>query len=248
MLYVGNNNKELDMTNAGMNVVTVAEVRDALPAHLKNIDVNGITVALNNIQLEQEEANSIRDNFLSYTNVLTEGKFKITDYMNAVVFVSYRLMKYSNREAYVRTFPDRHMEHVKKGTSDKVFSSFVSAYANTKLVNLILEQSLIPTWVLNQDKYQEAINQQFFLMKNAKSEMVQMQAANSILQHLKKPEGKEIQLSVTTSESKELAAFKEMMLDAVKIQKEAIESGVPTKTIASQKLIINADVDDAEIL
>ncbi|WP_211259246.1 hypothetical protein, partial [Dyella japonica] len=41
--------------------------------------------------------------------------------------------------------------------------------------------------IVNQDLFQEALNHQAWLMKNATSEKVQCGAANSILTHLQKP-------------------------------------------------------------
>lgn len=231
-----------------MELLTVEEVRKALPASLKNVATQGLVDALNGIQLDPEEADAIRGNFITYTSVLSDGKFKITDYMNAVVFVSYRLMQYTNNEAYQKTFPDRYMEHVQKGTSSKTLSSYISAYANNKLVNLILEQSLIPTWVLNQDKYQEAINTQFFLMQNAKSEMVKMQAANSILHHLKKPESKEFQLNLNIAEDRGLEELRNTMNSLAQTQLDLLGEGVATKTITHQKIVPTDSIDDAELV
>ena len=63
----------------------------------------------------------------------------------------------------------------------------MTSYNKNKLVNLILEQSMIPSWVLNQDMYQKALNVQCELMLTANSEKVS-DAANSILTHLKPPQ------------------------------------------------------------
>ena len=56
------------------------------------------------------------------------------------------------------------------GKNAKDISSFVTSYNKNKLVNLILEQSMIPSWVLNQDMYQKALNVQCELMLTANSE------------------------------------------------------------------------------
>lgn len=94
-------------------------------------------------------AEAIKDNFLSYTQVLSEGKFKTEDYLSAVMYVSFKLMGMTNQDAYARTFPARYRTLLNNGTSAKDISSYVSMYNKGRLVNLILEKSLIPTWVFD---------------------------------------------------------------------------------------------------
>ena len=53
-------------------------------------------------------ADQFKENFITYLNVLTTGKYKMDDYINAVKFVSFKLLNYSNLDAYVATFPERY--------------------------------------------------------------------------------------------------------------------------------------------
>jgi hypothetical protein len=217
--------------------LTKDEIEKALPPALRgNVDEDFVDL-VNDVNSDPEIAKIMRENFLSYVNVLRDGKFKARDYVAAVKYVSYKLMEYTNQEAYARTFPDRYNKLLVNGASDKAISSYVSIYNKGKLVNLIMEQTLIPSWVLNQQVYQEAINTQAQLMVNAKSEMVRMQAANSILTHLKKPEKQEVELSLGVKEHSGLSDLKNMLTDLAERQKTLIESGAPTKTIAHQSLI-----------
>ena len=167
--------------------LTVADVAKALPPTLKGAATQAFVDQINNIVTDPEMAQYVRDNFISYTKVLQDGKFKTEDYLHAVTYVSFKLMGLSNQDAYFRTFPARHARQVAAGTTSKDIAAYVSGYNRGKLVNLILEQSLVPTWVLNQDIYQKAINTQADLMANAQSELVRTQAANSLLTHLAKP-------------------------------------------------------------
>ena len=167
--------------------LTLHQVAHALPPNLKNNVTQQLVDNINNCVADPIMAEAIKDNFLSYTQVLSEGKFRTEDYLSAVMYVSFKLMGMTNQDAYARTFPARYRTLLNNGTSAKDISSYVSMYNKGRLVNLILEKSLIPTWVLNQHIYQKAINVQADLMSNANSEMVRMQAANSILTHLIKP-------------------------------------------------------------
>lgn len=217
--------------------ITVDQVARALPANLKSAATQAFADQLNNLQQDPEIADAIRQNFLSYTKVLQEGRFKAEDYLNAVMFVSFKLMGYSNQDAYAKTFPQRYAALVAKGADLQTISAYVSMYAKGKLVNLILEQSLVPTWVLNQDVYQDAINTLAREMKTAKSEMVRVTAANSILQHLKKPEAVGPLINIDARDTSAVSELKGLLGDLAKQQLEAIHKGTPTKEIAAQRII-----------
>ena len=176
--------------------LTVAQVQQAVPPQFKSQINQAFVDQVNTLVSDPILAEQIRNNVVSYASVLKEGKFKLESYLNAVTYVSYKLMGYSNEESYLRTFPARHAELVAKGTSQKDISAYVSAYNKGKLVNLITEQSLVPSWVLNHGAFQEAINTQVDLMRNANSEKVRCDAANSILTHLAKPKEGNFQLSL----------------------------------------------------
>lgn len=217
--------------------LTVDQVARALPANLKKAATQSLTDQLNNISTDPEIAEAIRDNFISYTKVLMEGRFKTEDYLNAVTFVSFKLMGYSNQDSYFRTFPQRHQQLVARGADPQEISAYVSMYAKGKLVNLILEQSLVPSWVLNQDLYQKAINTQADLMLHARSDMVRMQAANSLMTHLAKPKEAGPLINIDIRENSGVNELRDMLGKLAKQQKELIEQGVPTRDIASQAII-----------
>lgn len=217
-------------------MLTTKEVRSALPAALKN-EAESVTAMLNGIQADPEMADNIRNNFVSYTSVLSDGKYKMENYLMAIAYVSFKLMGHNNQESYARAFPDRYQRLVARGTSAKDIASYVSAYAKGKLVTAILEQAAIPTWLLNADHFQSAINVQVELMQNAKSEMVKFQAANSLLTHLKRPDTKDVNINIGVKDDDGLDALKSMMFQLAERQKDLIQSGVSTREVAHQKFI-----------
>ena len=218
-------------------MLTIQQVAQALPPNLKTAATQQFVDQINNIVSDPIVAEQVRDNFISYTKVLQEGKFKTEDYLHAVTYVSFKLMGMSNQDAYCRTFPQRHANLVAKGIPAKDIAAYVSAYHRGKLVNLILEQSLVPSWVLNQDAYQKAINTQVELMTNAQSELVRTQAANSILTHLAKPKEAGPLVNIDMRENSGMNELKNMLVELAHKQRELIGSGVPTKAIAEQKII-----------
>lgn len=228
-------------------MLTVQEVESSLPPQLKAHVCQQMVDELNSLSTDPIAAENMRNNFISYTSVMREGRFKLEDYVAAVVYVSYRLMNHTNKEAYIKTFPGRYQALVARNASDKDISSYVSAYNKGKLVNMIMEQSLVPVWVLNQDILQKAINTQADLMMNATSEKVRSDAANSILTHIKKPETKQIELAIDVKENTGMAEMKDQLRQMADMQRQLIEAGVSTKTIAHQPLMGKIkSVEDAE--
>jgi hypothetical protein len=219
------------------DLLTRDQVEKALPATLKSAATQELTDVLNNLLVEPEVAEQIRSNFIGYAHVLKDGKFKTEDYLHAIAYVSFKVMGLTNREAYERTFPDRMQALVARGESSKNIAAYVTAYSKGKLVNLILEQTLVPTWVLNQDLYQKAINVQAELMLTAGSEKVRTEAANSLLTHLKKPEVKEFQISVESKENSGMRELKDALLEMARKQQELIAGGTATREIAAIPLI-----------
>lgn len=221
-----------------MSTLTIEQVTSALPAQLRTSVTQHFVDMLNQLQVDPEMADNIRDNFLSYSNVLKEGRFKIEDYFNAVSYVSYKLMNMSNQDAYIRTFPKRHADLVARGATPKDISSYVAAYHKGKLVNMIMEQVMVPVWVLNQDMFQRALNVQYELMTDPDmSGKVRTDAANSILTHLKKPEKMDFQLNMNTPETSGMKELTAALTNLASAQLAQIEQGnIKTIDIASAKL------------
>lgn len=193
-----------------------------------------------------------RDNLLSYTSVMNDGKFKLSDYLHAVRYVSCKLFGASNIEAYTKAFPDRYARFMLAQTSQKDIASYVSAYNKTKLVNLIFAQTLIPTHILNADLYQKALNTQAELMLSATSEKVRTDAANSLLTHLKIPEATKVELDINIKEDSAIADLRASTKALVDAQHAAITGGsINAKGVAHSKLSVapsEDDIVDAEVI
>lgn len=226
--------------------LTEDDVKKALPQHLRASVTQNLVDTLNTISTDPIAAENIRDNFVGYLTVLKDGKFKTEDYLHAVAYVSFKLMGYTNEDAYGRAHPQRYARLIAQGTSKKDISAYVSAYHRGKLVNLIMEQSLVPTWVLNQDLFQKAINVQAELMVSANSEKVRTDAANSLLTHLKKPEPKgDFQVNINPEDSNGMKDLRNSIAELARQQQDLIRTGqAKTIDIAASKLIDRAGATD----
>jgi hypothetical protein len=227
--------------------LTVDDLAQVLPAHMKYAATQEFADCINDIVQDPDVAEQVRNNFVSYTSVLKDGRFKPEDYLNAVCYVSFKIMGHTNLESYKRTFPHRYQNLVARGATDKDISAYVSAYNKGKLVNLILEQTLVPSWVLNQSLYQKAINVQADIMSDEdNSAKVRSDAADSLMTHLKRPETQQVELNIGVQESDGMAELKDTLALLAEQQRGLIESGVTTKKIAHQKMGETIDVTPNE--
>jgi hypothetical protein len=218
-------------------MITKEQIKDTLPKSLKGSVDDGLINRINHVLTHHPAANELRDNIIGYIHVMQEGKFKVTDYMNAVMYVSFKLMGDSNISAYSKVFPDKIKDWNTRGLLAKDVASMVSAYNKNKLVNLIYEQTVIPSWVLNQDLYQKAINAQAALMMTARSEKVRSDAANSLMTHLKRPEAK-VQMEINLPQSSVIDELEQATRALVEQQKKMLElGGMTLKQVAHSRII-----------
>jgi hypothetical protein len=219
-------------------MLTKEMVENALPVNLRGAATQEFTDQINNLSTDPVIAETIRENFISYTKVLQDGKFKTEDYLNAVAYVAYKHMGYSNQDAYCKTFPQRHATLLANGATSKDISAYVHAYHKGKLVNLVMEQTLVPIWIVNQDNYQKAINTQVAIMEDdGLPAVARTAAANSLLTHLAKPKEAVNTLNVNMTETSGMRELCELLTSVASKQIAAIQSGVSPKVIADQKLI-----------
>ena len=228
-----------------MTVLSTEVLERALPDKFKKSLNTELLDKINKTLTDPDIQDHLRDNFIHYIDILNDGRFKITDYLNAIKYTTHKLMGNSNINAYIKTFPDRYQDQLSRGLSNKDIQSIITVYNRSKLVTSIMEQSLVPSWILNQHLHQEAINTQAELMRTAQSEKVRSDAANSLLIHLKPPEVTKVELDIGIKDSDQLAALKEATVALAAQQKRLIESGVITaKAAAEQKVIKEVTYDD----
>lgn len=200
-------------------------VRDLLPKRSSMELVQSTTENINNLiqGTDPEFRTNFRDNLLGFNSVMQTGKYKVSDYVNAVKFVCHRMGGNSFADAYQKTFPERYDKLIAEGKSPKAISSYVSAYSNNKLVTLLLEQAAVPVHLLNADIFQEAINESAKLMRDAKSELVRQKAADSLMNHLKPPETAKVSLDVTIGQSDVLDELRDVSRELARAQVQAVQ-------------------------
>lgn len=227
------------------NTLTVEDVKLVVPSSLRVAVTQELVDKLNTASNEPEISKNIQDNFITYSVVLREGKYKLEDYFNAVTFCTYKVMGMTNKDAYIRTFPNRYQNLIARGTAEKDIAAYITAFFKNKMVQSILEKTIIPFHILNQDARQQALNTQVQLMMTAKSEMVRMKAADSVLTHTEAPQATGPLLNVNIGKTSALENLEKTISELARMQKEAISNGiVTTKEIASQKIVEAEVVND----
>lgn len=218
--------------------ITMEEFKEALPGHVRK-SINQEVLDIVNAGMADPEVLAVyRENVIGLATVLQEGRFKLSDYISAVKYVSHKLLGDNNIQAWAKTFPDRYNGMVQRGNSASEIASICSRYGSSKLVILLLGQTLMPTHILNAPLYQKALNVQADLMVNAKSEKVRCDAAANLLMTLKPPEIKKVELSIGLQEDSTIQLLRESTMALVNQQRQMIEQGaLSVRSIAESKLV-----------
>jgi hypothetical protein len=228
------------------NKMTIEQFQKVLPKQVKIAVTQDLVDSINLTLSDPQLCQKYRDNLLSYTNVMKDGKFKIQSYIEAVRYVSFKMLGDTNILAFAKALPDRYQSFLTAGTSDKDISSYVYAYSKNKLVNLIIEQTLIPSHIFNADMYQQALNTQVELMTTANSEKVRSDAANSILIHLRPPETKKIELDIGIKQDSSIDELRATTLALVEQQRAMIENSSMTAEQVAHSKFITIDAEEID--
>ena len=190
-------------------------------------------------------AEEFKNNFITYLNVLSTGKYKMEDYISAIKYVSFKLLNYSNVDAYAATFPER-FNRLKKEGQQKI-DAFVAMYNKGKLVMQIYEQTIVPTYVLNAPLHQEALNELAKMIKDpCVKGMTKVKACEAILQYTKQPDVVKGELSIDIGQQDTIAELREVTEQLADTFKKSLEHKVKSLKEISEANIIDISKEDYE--
>ncbi len=212
---------------------TYNELQDLVPKKQRNVVTEELVEKINTIAGNVEIGAEFRRNMISYNSVLSSGKFSIEEYMSANYFVTLLLLQHKDIDAYCTVFPDRYRRLLTKGLTRSQMSSYATNYKQTKLVVQILEQTMIPSNILNAPMYQEALNHSRYLMLNARSETVQQKAAETIMMQLKSPEAAKLEVDISLNHSDSVNDNEKFMIELAEKKLELMALGGNVKGIAN---------------
>ncbi len=227
--------------------LTVEQFKKVAPPAIRSRITQDFVDTVNNLTTDPLFREHFRDNILSFSSVLSQGKYKLQSYIEAVKYVSHKMGGDSNINAWVKTFPDRYQTCIKNKTLPKDIASYVSSYNKNQLVVQVFERSLPPTHLLNADIFQKAINEQASIMMSDASYKVRSDAADSLMKHLRPPETKKLEIDIGISEDKTLQDLRETTKALVEQQKAMLIEGlVSPKDVAHSIVVTKDDIVDGE--
>lgn len=227
--------------------LSIEELKRCLPREAQSRVTPEVLERISQALADPNTAEMMRNNLIGYTDVLKEGKYKLSNYVDAVRYVSFKQMNNSNIVAFVKTFPEKYNEWKKAGVTDKDISSYVHAYNKSKLVMAIYEKSLVPVWLLNAEAFQEAVNCQLSIIRDPDvSPKVKSDAANSLMVNLKRPEEAKVKLSVDVTESDAMRELRELNMRLAHTMAKQIESGGMSPKEVAEARIIQGECDEVD--
>lgn len=240
--------EDLDQEVEDSPLLTMDQLKHCIPKGV-NVTINQALVdKVNDIITNDEYAIEFRQNLMTYTSVLSNSKYKIQDYINAVKFVTCKLLGDKNELAYAKTFPDRYDKLIKAGKSAKDISAYTSGYAANQIVVQITEQTMMPLHIVNADLRQQAINVLAETMLDVRtSAKVKVEAADRLLSHLALPRDNKIEINLGQKQGsiiRELTVATALLAEQ---QRTMLQAGVHTlKDVAESKLAIEGEYDEVE--
>lgn len=219
-----------------------------LPKSMQNKVDSAVIGKITALCDDADLADTIKENIISYTSVLKDGKFKVQDYLTAIKYSTYKLIGDTNHLAFTKTFPDKMVRWKAEGRSQKEVARYTTGYNQSKLVTLIMEQARMPTHLVNADVFQDAINIQAKIMADESiSPKVRSDAANSLMTHLKRPEAQKIELGVSVKNNSVIEELHRTTMKLAAQQQSMVDAKVFTaKEIAHQPLIIEGTYSSGE--
>ena len=224
-------------------MLTVQELKEVLPKQHRSKASQEFVDTINQMVKDPDMADLYKKNIVTYADVLQDGRFKLIDYFNAVLFVSYKMMGMSSMAAYQKVFPARCVDMVARNISQKDMQSYASTYNKNKLVTLIYEQTLIPDYIMYASVRHKAIAAQANLL-NSSNEYVVQKAADSLMNHLKAPDNAKISIEMGTKDTGVLADLSSALNNLARQQSQAITSGYANAKEIAHSTIIEGELNE----
>ena len=185
---------------------------------------------------DSEIAEQFKENFITYLSVLRGGKYSMEDYLHAIKYVTFKLLGYTNRDAYISTFPERYSRLEKNGQN---VDPFVQAYNKGKLVNQIYEQTMVPTYILNAPLHQEALSELAKMIRDPGVRgMTKVKACEAILNYTKPPEVAKAEITIGMDQQETISELREVTEGLAAVLQQSIKEGSQSlKEVAHRKII-----------
>ena len=234
-------------TTDGMNL---EQFRELMPKKKRKFINQELLDMVQDAEKRGDFEGEFEKKIISYSSVLTQGRYKTSDYISAVEFCTYYLSGDEQAEAYVKTFPDKIKRRVLEGKAPYATGA-PSMYYSGQLVQAIMAQAQMSVRMRHYNKIDFAVETLFELATSKTStDRIRMESADKLLTQLKEPETSKVELEIGIKKDESGQALEAKMLEVAKMQKEAFDKGIDLITLqklnikeGEEEEIIDAEVD-----
>lgn len=207
--------------------LSIELIRSSVPRNFRGHINEEFIDELSKAFSDPDWSREFKENFLTYSKVLNEcdANVNIWDYVNAVKFITYKMMGYSIDEAWKRVFPKKAEECIKNGKKEFI-NRYANGYNKREIVIKIAKQAMIPSYILNAPMYQRALNVLNDMLDDPSVRgMAKVKACETILNYTKPPEVNKAEVQVTIKQNDAITELREIAEAFAKSQQKAIVDG-----------------------
>ena len=238
-----NNDDELSIADLSGNI-TIEQLKASFPKERRKFVNQKLVDLVNEIERSGDYDGSVVERVISYSDILSSGRYKMRDYIKAVEYVVNYLQTESQSDAYVKTFPEKVAKRIKEGKTPYATGA-PAMYYQGDLVQAVMARSMLSKRLLHYDKVDKAINTLYDVMLESKSDRSRIDAADRILTHLAEDPKSKIEMEVSIKKDESGSALEQKMLELAEMQQKAFQSGMKVTEI--QK-IGNRKDDDQDVI
>ena len=229
--------------------MTLEELKVMMPAKKQKFMNQELVDMINAAEGRGDFEGEFEKKVISYSSVLTQGRYKTSDYIAAVEFCTYYLSGDEQAEAYVKTFPDKVRRRVLEGKSAYATGA-PSMYYGGQLVQAIMAQAQMSVRMRHYNKIDMMVETLFDLATSKMStDRIKMESADKVLAHLKEPDQSHVEIEVGIKKDESGMALEKKLIEVAEMQKAAFEKGVNLSDLQKIAFVEGEedDVIDADI-
>ena len=185
-----------------------------------------------------------RDNIISFKEVLDGSSYSMKQYTNALKYMTFRTHGSNKLAAFTRTFPDKFQATIDKYGAEKgrnYLHAYSASYNKTQLVTAIMGKALVPNHILYFDLNHKAITTLAHLMEQGKSEHVRVKAAEILVNIVKAPEDRQINIDIGQNDYDPIKVVGDAISKLAKQQMKAISDGMSITEAAN--VVVDVSVE-----
>ena len=222
--------------------MNLEELTLSMPKKKQKFMNQEIVDIINDVEERGDFDGEYEKDVVSFSSILLDGRYKVTDYVKAVEFCAYYLNGNEQADSYMKTFPEKVKRRVMEGKSQYATGA-PAMYFKNDLVQKILAQAQLPVRMYHHHKKHAAIDKLFSLMTSATTtDRIQMESADKLLGHLAEPEAQKVELEIGLKKDEGAAALEAKLMEVATLQRDAFIAGHDVKSL--QKIAFTEDEEE----